>query len=1276
MDKCFTGTASRIAGTNFKILAQEAHDRHRLAFSERECDNLLMNNKGDYHWRDGGEMHVNDPRSIAHLQNATRNNNTIAYEKYVKSTMLTIEACTLRGQFDFRYSKEAVPLEEVEDAASIVKRFCTGAMSFGSISEETHTTLAIAMNRIGGKSNSGEGGEDPSRYKVYDLNNSKRSSIKQIASGRFGVTSAYLANADDLQIKMAQGAKPGEGGELPGHKVTEMIAKTRHSVPGVGLISPPPHHDIYSIEDLAQLIYDLKCANPTARISVKLVSEVGVGVIASGVAKGLAEHIVISGHDGGTGASSWTGVKHAGLPWELGLSETHQTLVQNKLRDRIILQTDGQMRTGRDVLVAALLGADEFGFSTAPLIALGCTMMRKCHLNTCPVGVATQDPVLREKFDGKPEYVINYFFMVAEEVRLLLSQMGVRSMQEVIGQSHLLKPLDTAYNEKTALLDFGTILRNPEQSSPVKQIGGTVEQDFNLASRKDWILIQKAQDVIDGKLEKVKLEMEVENIDRTFASTLSYEISRRHLENGLPEDSIHIKLNGCGGQSFGAFLAPGVTLELEGDANDYIGKGLSGGKIIIYPSKKHDESFKAEDNIIVGNVCLYGATSGKAFFRGIAAERFCVRNSGAIAVVEGCGDHGCEYMTGGLSVILGETGRNFAAGMSGGIAYVLDRKKTFASFCNTERVALDPLDDDDVAKLYNVIKEHYFYTKSAVAKDVLENWSHVTSLFVKVFPHEYRRALQQLKEQKEVQEKTKEVPKPVPVNDVPNAKDDLLDIEDTVSNQVHEENIINKVLDKQRIPVIFCLLKHKAFFSGFIKYERSSNMYRPAGQRVKDWEEIYSRKKKKELKNKWKEALDRLLQTNNFPEFTGRVCPAPCEGACVLSINAKPVTIKSIECAIIDYGFENGLMQPQIPAMRTGKKVAIIGSGPSGLAAAAQLNKAGHLVTVYEKKDRCGGLLMYGIPSMKLSKQIVQRRITLMEAEGITFKTNCEIGQNVATNEIMDGYDAVLLAVGSICPRDLRLPGRNLKGIHFAMEFLELSQKHRLGQYNLPKLDAKGKDVIIIGGGDTGVDCIGTAIRQEAASVITFEILSEPSRTRGPNNPWPTWPRIFRVEYGHEEASLKYGKDPRFYNIMSKEFVGDDLGNVTGVRAVEISWVKDASGRWVAEELKDTEQIFSADIVLIALGFIGPEKCLSNSLGVETNIRSNFATPSGKYNTNVEKVYAAGDCHYGQSLIVTAIAEGRQAARQIDLDLMGTTFLAGPGGEVIIPRPPPRHDDS
>lgn len=547
-------------------------------------------------------------------------------------------------------------------------------MSFGSISLEAHTTLAKAMNKVGGKSNTGEGGEDSERWNIDDPDNNQRSAIKQVASGRFGVTAAYLANADELQIKMAQGAKPGEGGELPGHKVSVEIAKTRHSTPGVGLISPPPHHDIYSIEDLAELIYDLKCSNPKARISVKLVSEVGVGIVAAGVAKGKAEHITISGHDGGTGASSWTGIKGAGLPWELGISETHQFLVANDLRSRVVLQCDGQIRTAFDVLVAALLGADEFGFSTAPLIVLGCIMMRKCHLNTCPVGVATQDPELRKKFEGKPEYLINYLFLLAEEIREEMAKLGIRKFQNLIGRTELLRFKPDPLNPKANLLDYTMILCNALSLRPeTNTIGGSIAQDFQLETRLDNKIISAAKAILEAGAEMpVEMSLAIANQDRAFGATLSYYIALKYGENGLNKDLIKIKFRGSAGQSFCLFLAKGVVVELEGDSNDYVGKGLSGGEVIVYPPKDMPKHFRSQDNIIVGNVCLYGATSGKAFIRGVAAERFCVRNSGATAVIEGVGDHGCEYMTGGLAVILGTTGRNFAAGMSGGLAYVYD----------------------------------------------------------------------------------------------------------------------------------------------------------------------------------------------------------------------------------------------------------------------------------------------------------------------------------------------------------------------------------------------------------------------------------------------------------------------------------------------------------------------------------------------------------------------------------------------------------------------------
>lgn len=651
-------------------------ERHSFAFSHRFTkDSRILRNPGFYHWRSGGEKHINDPLAIANLQDAARTNSRLAYKQFVEHTNNAVRECALRGQLRLKYSDNPVPIDEVEPAKEIVKRFATGAMSFGSISIEAHTTLAIAMNRVGAKSNTGEGGEDADRWEMKDPEQNMRSAIKQVASGRFGVTAAYLANADELQIKMAQGAKPGEGGELPGHKVSKDIAKTRHSVPGVGLISPPPHHDIYSIEDLAELIYDLKCSNPQARISVKLVSEMGVGIVAAGVAKGKAEHITISGHDGGTGASSWTGIKGAGLPWELGISETHQTLVANDLRSRVVLQVDGQIRTAFDVLVGALLGGDEFGFSTAPLIVIGCTMMRKCHLNTCPVGVATQDPELRKKFEGKPEHLVNYLFLLAEEIREEMAKLGFRKFKDLVGRADLLEFAPLEFNPKANLLNFDAILCDARKLRPDANIyGGTVAQDFQLEKRLDNKLIELAKPIINKEsLEPINIEMNIDNEQRCFVSTLSYHIAKNYGEGGLPKpDLIKIKLQGAAGQSFCAFLAHGIKVELEGDANDYVGKGLSGGEIIVYPPKDLPPEFKSEENILVGNVCLYGATSGKAFFRGIAAERFCVRNSGATCVVEGVGDHGCEYMTGGLAIILGATGRNFAAGMSGGIAYVYD----------------------------------------------------------------------------------------------------------------------------------------------------------------------------------------------------------------------------------------------------------------------------------------------------------------------------------------------------------------------------------------------------------------------------------------------------------------------------------------------------------------------------------------------------------------------------------------------------------------------------
>ncbi len=734
VDRHFTGTPSRIAGIGIDVLAREALYRHARAYP---ANGGMLPLGGVYAWRTDGEFHQWNPETIALLQHAVRAGGYRTYEEY--SRLVNEEAAhksTLRGLLDFQFAEDGgIPLEEVEPAAEIVKRFSTGAMSLGSLGREVHETLAIAMNRLGGKSNTGEGGEDPVRY-VRDANgDSRRSAIKQVASGRFGVNIHYLVNADQLQIKMAQGAKPGEGGQLPGHKVDKYIARIRFTTPGVGLISPPPHHDIYSIEDLKQLIYDLRCANPDAQVSVKLVAEIGVGTVAAGVAKANADHVLISGHDGGTGASPLASIQCAGIPWEIGLAETQQTLVLNDLRSRIWVQTDGQLKTGRDVVVAGLLGADEMGFSTAPLIAAGCVMMRACHLNTCPVGIATQDPVLRARFAGTPEHIVNFFFYVAEEARQLMAKLGVRRFDDLIGRVDLLSADDAVDHWKARGVDLSNLLVRPDvpADAPLRRLRAP---DSPLPGALDWELIELAG---DGPIEA---EVAVRNVNRTVGGLLSSAVTRKHGPKGLAAGTIRFTMRGSAGQSFGAWLAPGIELTLIGDANDYTGKGLSGGTIAVRPSE--GATFAAEENVIVGNTVLYGATAGRAFFRGLAGERFAVRNSGAWAVVEGVGDHGCEYMTGGRVVVLGPTGRNFAAGMSGGMAYVLDEDGRFERRCNMELVGLDPLEDEDVAAIRSLVTEHTERTGSPVAARVLAEWDALLPKFVKVMPHDYKRALAEL----------------------------------------------------------------------------------------------------------------------------------------------------------------------------------------------------------------------------------------------------------------------------------------------------------------------------------------------------------------------------------------------------------------------------------------------------------------------------------------------------------------------------------------------------
>jgi glutamate synthase (NADH) len=1314
VDRCFKGTATRVRGITFELIAEDAFRFHEKGFPSRYTVSIPgLVESGEYHWRDGGEPHVNDPVSIANIQDAVRTKNDKSYEAYSLSEYEQIKSCTLRGLLDFRFDEcTPVPIDQVEPWTEIVRRFCTGAMSYGSISMESHSTLAVAMNRLGGKSNTGEGGEDPERSEGMPNGDTMRSAIKQVASGRFGVTSNYLADSDELQIKMAQGAKPGEGGELPGHKVSKPIARTRHSTPGVGLISPPPHHDIYSIEDLKQLIYDLKCSNPRARVSVKLVSETGVGIVASGVAKAKADHILISGHDGGTGASRWTGIKYAGLPWELGLAETHQTLVLNDLRGRVVVQTDGQLRTGRDVAIACLLGAEEWGFATAPLIAMGCIMMRKCHLNTCPVGIATQDPELRKKFQGTPEHVINFFYYIANELRAIMAKLGFRTINEMVGHAEALRVREDLRTNKTMNIDLSLILTPAHKLRPGVATFNVRKQDHRLYVRLDNKLISEAELTLDKGLPS-RIECDIVNTDRAMGTSLSYQVSKRYGEAGLPMDTVHVNIKGSAGQSFGAFLAPGITLELEGDANDYVGKGLSGGRLIIYPPRT--AVFKAEENVLVGNVCLYGATSGTVFFRGVAAERFAVRNSGATAVVEGVGDHGCEYMTGGRVLILGSTGRNFAAGMSGGIAYILDIQQDFMSKLNPEMVEASGIDDPaEIAFVRGLIEDHHHYTGSELAARILLDFNRALPRFVKVLPIDYKRVLAE-EAARAVEAKRAEYQLPL----LPGAtvrelhekstrekkhahekRSDLQDIEETVGD-VAVERRRSLILDKTR---------------GFMKYQRRSEKYRSAKTRVRDWAELSRRLDEDELKyqaarcmdcgvpfcqsdtgcpisniipkwnelvfqNQWKDALNRLLMTNNFPEFTGRVCPAPCEGACVLGINEDPVGIKSIECAIIDRGFDMGWIVPAAPLVRTGKKVAIIGSGPAGLSCADQLNKAGHQVTVYERADRVGGLLMYGIPNMKLDKRIVKRRTDFMAAEGVIFKTGVAVGQDIKLMDLRDNNDAVVIATGATVARDLPIKNRSLEGIHFAMEFLHKNTKSLLdseltdGKY----ISAKDKNVVVIGGGDTGNDCIGTSVRHGAKSVINFELLPQPPPERARDNPWPQWPRIYRVDYGHTEVKQHNGRDPREFCVMSEEFVDDGTGKVKGINTIRVEWTKSATGGWDMKKVEGSQQFFPAELVLLSMGFLGPEDRVLGD-DIEKDGRKNVKTSPGKYSTNVPGIFAAGDCRRGQSLIVwyvnilcstfltntsyRGINEGRQAAREVDLYLEHCTSLPVTGGIV------------
>ncbi|XP_055389006.1 LOW QUALITY PROTEIN: uncharacterized protein LOC129618227, partial [Condylostylus longicornis] len=1389
---CFNDAVSSvIGGVGFDILRDDILRFHCAAYPEHPVPGLVdrmpprhLIDNGEYQFVSipGSELHANHPDTIRYLQAAVRENNFKTFRQYSDIQNALIDEIELRGQLEFIYgSQRVVALKEVEPAKEIVKRLVTGAMSFGSISEEAFTTIAKAMNALDSRSNAGEGGDvdegsDPSA----------RNRTKQIASGRFGVSSFFLSDCDELQIKCGQGATPGEGGELPGYKVIGKVPAIRKSKlgygPGVSLISPPPHHDMYSIEDVAQLIMDLKHGNPRARISIKLVAKLGVGVIAAGCVKAKCDHLLISGASGGTASSKL--MKRAGFPWEIGLAETHQTLCLNGLRDKAVLQVDGQLKTGRDVVFAALLGAEEFGFATQPLIAMGCQMARKCHLNACPTGIATQDPQLRKRFAGKPEQIVAYFFMVAEEIRAFMARLGFRKFNDMIGRSDLLRPKNTLSGHwKRRSLDFRQLL-----------VPG-----WKLCTPLDkWRLeiIRRARRSLENQIGTVS-QFPIRNVDRTVGGLLSYEVSKRYGARGLPSNTITVNFRGSAGQSFGCWLAPGITFGLRGDCNDFVGKGLSGGTLVVKPPADSPFFSDSDKNILVGNAALYGATNGRAFFAGVAGERFAVRNSGVTTVVEGCGDYGCEYMTRGIVVILGKTGRHFGAGMSGGIAYVLDldpknvneqiihlepvtadlADKTKLERQNSNAEVAESMTRKDAKVLEGLLLEHFERTKSSVARDILSKLPEYLPRFTKVFPEDMKRVLKQAitdyvtKGSKDavailddwdrmishkrlrVLDVSESALKVLGHGEEPSALfqyaadlertgrlDDLLS--DECSEQLNElmrmarfvyahwrsgyskglrrqdTDLVKRLLPPSLTPSRRSVLKHFLlealegceladqlllsfkpnaesapprvlspmtgeqvrqksqdpssffpFFSngrssssaneahlrrtpkardtlevasvsdletltssnlespvkksprlshfrkrddlnrpleenkpsvqqqdfttkqhhqkpflvqspdslmGFTLYAKQKTAVKSAANRVLDWEEIalpvqsrsrlYDALQKTQaarclgcgvptcnypnvkgggcplgnripawnalvVEGQWKLALERLLDTNNFPEFTGRVCPAPCEDACALVPQDDSVAIKSIELAIVEKGFQEGWIKPFPPKMRSQFTVAVIGSGPSGLAAAHMLNRVGHMVTVFEKSDRAGGLLTYGIPNMRIDKRkVVQRRIELLEAEGVQFKCNTSIGRDIQLSQLLKDSGAVLVAVGTQKQADVKIPGRELEGIVQGMEFLTRNQKGLFNSDldNDEVIDAVGKRVVVIGTGKLATDCVATAVRMGCSEVIQLVEVAKQTAIQGKvaENA-----KVFKVEYGHEEAIVMQGVEPREFGV-------------------------------------------------------------------------------------------------------------------------------------------------
>lgn len=1154
----------------------------------------------------GGEAHTNTPESIVLLQRAVRSNSAEAFREYEASVDAYNRERTIRGAFDFKLasgdSKQAgkgfLPLEQVEDTKSICKRFFTGAMSIGSISAPAHETLAVAMNRLGAHSNTGEGGESPER-----LGTERRSKIKQIASGRFGVTLDYLADADEIQIKMAQGAKPGEGGELPGDKVVGEIARIRHTSPGVTLISPPPHHDIYSIEDLKQLIYDLKQVNPQARVTVKLVSQRGIGTIAVGVVKAGADGIVVSGHDGGTGAAVWTGIKHAGSPFEIGLAEVNQALVENGMRDCVTLQTDGQLKTARDVMVAAMLGADQFGFSTAPLVAMGCVMMRQCHNNTCPVGIATQDPELVKLFKGTPEQVERYFSHLAEGVRLHLARLGVSSLGEICGRTDLL-----ATAAHAARLDLGEILAVPSNPD-----GNRFERPAAQPTADDRLIeAYGSRAPLDND---TSFEVKLLNTDLTFGTKLGSFFRSLNKDN---DARLRVFATGYGGQSFGAWLPERMSLTLTGIANDYVGKGLSGGNIVV-------RSPAGSVGAVAGNALLYGATGGTAYFGGAVGNRFAIRNSGATSVIEGAGSLCCEYMTGGAVIILGEVGPGFATGMTGGACYLYEDGASEGPALSDTVVSTEP-SQAEYDWLYEQLSEQWVRTGSDLAGQLVEQWSSRRPRFTKVAPPLAATAA--------TKDKLPERDARRNFLDVPRSTQRTYEVKERISSpmEILIPDTDEKGAAKAQMQASRCM-------DCGVPFCQTSGC--PIDNRIPEWNKLVT-------ESDYRSALDRLHLTNNFPEFTGRVCPAPCESACVAGLvdDEQPVAIKRVENHIIDTAFSNGWIQPRIvgTADRRKESVAIVGSGPAGLAAADQLNQKGYFVTVLEREDRIGGLLMYGIPNMKLDKKVVDRRVDILRAEGVAFYTNCDVGGTspgaLSVEGLLSEYDACVIAVGAKAKRDLDVPNRNLHGIEHAEDYITDATRAFLDGDASTKasLGLDGQSVVVIGGGDTGTDALATSLRNDCKDLVNFEILEKPGLAR--DAPWPEMPRTFKVDYGHAESAAKFGRDPRSYAVAVQRFIPaeDDPTRVGGVETVQVRMMP---GKGLdLQPQPGTEKIWRADKVLLALGYTGAEHGFLSQI-----------------DESQPGVFYAGDCRMGASLVVHAIREGREAAESVEQYLESHTLI-------------------